>query len=336
MTGVFKLQRKPMSDSTSPIQKIEARLHAITYEALGIHSFELRHPDGAALPAFTAGSHIDLYLGNGMVRSYSLVNRQGETHRYVVGIQRDPSSRGGSRYVHDNVKVGDKITISSPRNNFPLAEAAPHSAFFAGGIGVTPMFCMVQRMAQIKASWQLFYSSRTPQHAAYREGIEALGKPGGGQVVFNYDQVPGGKMLDLKAIIGAMAPTTHLYCCGPLPMLSAFEEACKGRPEGTVHVEYFSAREEAAKGGGFNVVMARSGKTVFVPEGKTILDALLDAGEDAPYSCMEGVCGSCETKVISGTPDHRDMILTESERKAGKTMMICCSGSKSAELVLDL
>jgi tetrachlorobenzoquinone reductase len=325
-----------MSESNNPIHKIETRLHAITWESLGINSFELRRQDGAALPAFDAGSHVDLYLGNGMVRSYSLVNSQGETHRYVVGIQRDPASRGGSRYVHDNLKVGDKLTISAPRNNFPLAEAAPHSVFFAGGIGVTPMYCMVRRLAEVGASWQLYYSSRTPQHAAYHDGIEALGRTSGQQVIFNYDQVPGGKMLDLKALIAAMAPTTHLYCCGPLPMLAAFEAACKGRAEETVHVEYFSAREDAAKGGGFNVVLQRSGKNIFVAEGKTILDALLDAGEDAPYSCMEGVCGSCETKVISGTPDHRDMILTESERKAGKTMMICCSGSKSSELVLDL
>ena len=226
-----------MSDTANTLQKIDTRLHAITWEAQGIHSFELRRPDGEPLPAFAAGAHIDLFLGNGMIRSYSLVNPQGETHRYVVGIQRDPGSRGGSRYVHDTLKVGDKVTISAPRNNFPLEESAPHSVFFAGGIGVTPMYCMVQRMAQVKASWQLYYSCRTPQHAAYREGIEALGKSSGQQVVFNYDQVPGGKMLDLKAIIGALAPSTHLYCCGPLPMLAAFEEACKGRPEGTVHVE---------------------------------------------------------------------------------------------------
>jgi len=326
-----------MTDTAAnPIQKIDTRLHAITWEAQDIHSFELRRPDGAALPAFTAGAHIDLYLANGMVRSYSLVNAQGETHRYVVGINKDAASRGGSLYVHDTLKVGDKLTISAPRNNFPLNEAAPHSVFFAGGIGVTPMYCMLQRMSEIKASWQLFYSSRTPVHAAYRQGIESIGKSSGQAVQFNYDQVPGGKMLDLKAIIAAIPPTAHLYCCGPLPMLAAFEEACKGRPEETVHVEYFSARETAATGGGFNVVLQRSGKTVFVAEGKTILDALLDAGENAPYSCMEGVCGSCETRVISGTPDHRDMILTESERKAGKTMMICCSGSKSGELVLDL
>lgn len=228
------------------------------------------------------------------------------------------------------------MTISAPRNNFPLNEKAPHSVFFAGGIGVTPMFCMVRRMADLGASWKMYYSARTPEHAAYRDGIEALAKHASREAVFNYDQVPGGKMLDLKAIIGAIAPDAHLYCCGPTPMIQAFEKACEGRDPATVHVEYFTAVEEAATGGGYKVVLARSGRSVVVPEGKTMLDALLDAGIDVPYSCMEGVCGSCETKVISGTPDHRDMILTESERKANKTMMICCSGSKSAELVLDL
>jgi tetrachlorobenzoquinone reductase len=128
----------------------------------------------------------------------------------------------------------------------------------------------------------------------------------------------------------------HLYCCGPIPMLEAFEKACESLPHERMHVEYFSAKEAPATAGGFNVVLQRSGKTVFVPEGKTILDALLDAGIDVPFSCTEGVCGTCETRIVSGTPDHRDLILTESERAANKTMMICCSGSKSPELVLDM
>ncbi len=322
--------------AVNPIQKIETRLQSISWQAEGIHSFELRPYGGGSLPEFTAGAHIDLYLANGMVRSYSLVNPQGDTTRYEVAVNRDAVSRGGSRAMHDTLKVGANITISVPRNNFPLNESAPHSVFVAGGIGITPMYCMMQRLAEIKASWELLYSSRTPQHAAYREPIEAIGQRSGRKVLLNYDQVPGGKMLDLKAIVAATAPDTHLYCCGPLPMLAAFEAACEGRAPETVHVEYFSARDEAATGGGFTVKLSRSGKSVFVPEGKTILDALLDAGEDVPYSCMEGVCGSCETKVISGTPDHRDMILTDAERMAGKTMMICCSGSQSTELVLDL
>jgi ferredoxin-NADP reductase len=318
------------------IQKLEARLHAITWQAQGIHSYELRPRDGKPFPGFTAGAHIDLYLPNGLVRSYSLVNPQGETGRYLIAVNRDAASRGGSTSVHDQLRVGDTVTLSAPRNNFPLAEDAVHTVLIAGGIGVTPLWCMVQRLAQIGASWQLYYSARTRAHAAFHDEIEALGKRAGANVLFNFDQEPGGKMLDLGAIVARAVPRAHLYCCGPLPILAAFESACAGRDPATVHVEYFSAPAAPVTTGGFTVVLSRSQKSVFVPEGKTILDALLDAGMDVPFSCMEGICGTCETKVLAGVPDHRDLILTESEKQAGKTMMICCSGSKTAELVLDL
>jgi vanillate O-demethylase ferredoxin subunit len=318
------------------IQKLEARVHAITWQAQGIHSFELRPQAGAQFPAFTAGAHIDIYLPNSLVRSYSLVNKPGETHRYVIAVNKDAASRGGSKAVHEQLRVGDVVTISAPRNNFELKEDAPHTVLIAGGIGVTPLFCMMQRLAEIGRPWEMFYSARTRQLMAYRDEIDALAKQCGGKVVFNLDQEPGGKMLDLKDIVSKIPADAHLYCCGPNPMLKAFEAACEGRNPDTVHVEYFTAEEAPATEGGYNVVLNRSKRTVFVPEGKTILDALLDAGVDVPFSCTEGVCGTCETKVLSGTPDHRDLILTESERKAGNTMMICCSGSKSAELVLDL
>jgi ferredoxin-NADP reductase len=318
------------------IKRLEARLHAITWQAQGIHSYELRPQAGTVFPAFTAGAHIDLYLPNGLVRSYSLVNPQGETHRYVVAVNRDAASRGGSRLVHEQLRVGEAVTISTPRNNFELNEKAPHTVLIAGGIGVTPLYCMMQRLTELGASWQLFYSARTRTLAGFHDDIEALGKRAGRSVLFNFDHEPGGKMLDMGAIVSQIAPDAHLYCCGPIPMLQAFEKACAGRDPATVHVEYFSATEAPSTAGGFTVKLNRSGKSVFIPEGKTILDALLDAGVDIPFSCMEGVCGTCETKVISGVPDHRDLILTESERQGGKTMMICCSGSKSAELVLDL
>jgi ferredoxin-NADP reductase len=318
------------------IHKIEARLHAIVRQAEGIHSFELRPKPGTAFPAFTAGSHIDLYLENGMVRSYSLVNPQGETHRYVVAINNDAASRGGSKHIHEAWRVGDVMTIAGPRNNFELNEKAPGTVFIAGGIGVTPLYCMAQRLGELKAPWKMYYSARTRDLMAYREDIEALAKRSGGEVVFNLDHEPGGKMLDLGAIVKGVPADAHLYCCGPNPMLKAFEAACAGRNPDTVHVEYFTAEEAPATEGGYKVVLQRSNKTVVVPEGKTLLDALLDAGVDVPFSCTEGVCGTCETKVISGVPDHRDLILTESERQSNKTMMICCSGSKSAELVLDL
>ncbi len=318
------------------IQKLEARLHAITWQAQGIHTFEFRPKAGAQFPPFTAGSHIDLYLSNGMVRSYSLNNSQDDKNRYVVGINRDAASRGGSKHIHEQLRVGDVVTISAPRNNFELNEKAPHTVLIAGGIGVTPLYCMMQRLTAIGASWEVFYSARTHDLMAFHDDIDALAKKAGRKAVFNFDQEPGGRMLDLNAIVAATRPDAHLYCCGPIPMLQAFEKACGSRDKSTVHVEYFSAVEAPSTEGGFTVVLSRSNKKVNVPEGKTILDALLDAGIDVPFSCSEGVCGTCETKVLGGIPDHRDLILTESERNANNTMMICCSGSKTPELVLDL
>ena len=312
------------------------RVHSVTWEAEGILSYEFRDPAGAALPDFTAGAHIDLNLPTGLVRSYSLCNPQGERHRYVVAVQKDRASRGGSTWVHDKLRTGDIVTISPPRNNFPLAEDAAHSLLIAGGIGITPLWCMVQRLAALGRSAELIYCVRTRKEAAFRAPIEAAGAAGGIKVTFNFDGEPGGKMLDVAATTAAASSETHLYCCGPLPMLDAFEAATKDLPRERVHVEYFTAKEAPAAEGGFTVVLAKTGKSFQIPPGKTILETLLDAGINVASSCLEGVCGTCETRVLEGTPDHRDVVLTESERKASKTMMICCSGSKTDRLVLDL
>jgi vanillate O-demethylase ferredoxin subunit len=287
-------------------------------------------------PEFTAGAHIDVHLPDAMVRSYSLVNPQVETHRYVIAVNKDPATRGGSRYLHEGVRVGDCLTISRPRNNFPLAEDATHSVFIAGGIGVTPLWCMMQRLAQLGLSWQLYYCARTRDHAALLDDIESLGSQAGAKVVLNFDHEPGGKVLDLHAVMRDVPKEAHVYCCGPNAMLAAFQEASRGRPQEHVHLEYFSASAPAATSGGYTVVLVRSQARIFVKEGMTVLDALLEEGVDVPFSCREGVCGSCETKVLSGVPDHRDVILSDAEKAAGRTMMICCSGSKSQELVLDL
>jgi len=311
------------------------RVQVATWEAEGIHSYELRDPDGGTLPPFTAGAHVDLHLLNGMVRSYSLVNPQGDDRRYVIAVQRDRQSRGGSNWVHDRLKIGDTIPVSGPRNNFPLAEEAPNSLFIAGGIGVTPLWCMIQRLAALARPFTLHYCVRTRKEAAFREALQAVSSPGA-NILFNFDGEPGGKMLDIPAVVAGAAPDTHLYCCGPLPMLGAFEEATKDLPRERVHVEYFTAKEAPAAEGGFTVVLAKSGKSFVIAPGKTILETLNDAGMDVPCSCLEGVCGTCETRVLEGTPDHRDVVLTEAERKASKTMMICCSGAKTEKLVLDL
>jgi len=322
-----------MSDVVAPLR---VRVHSVTWEAEGIFSYELRDPTGAPLAPFTAGAHIDLNLPTGLVRSYSLTNPQDERHRYVIAVQKDRVSRGGSTWVHDKLRTGDIITISAPRNNFPLAEGAKHSLLIAGGIGVTPLWCMMQRLRSLGRSFELIYCARTPKDAAFRELMEAANGTASGKVTFNFDGVPGGKMLDLAAVTGVAPPDTHIYCCGPLPMLEAFEAATKDLPRERVHVEYFTAKDAPAAEGGFTVVLARTGKTFQIAPGKTILETLLDAGLNVASSCLEGVCGTCETRVLEGVPDHRDVVLTESERKASKTMMICCSGSKTDRLVLDL
>jgi ferredoxin-NADP reductase len=310
---------------------LRLRIKSATREAPNILSYELRPLEDGELPPFTAGAHIDITLPNGLVRSYSLVNPQSERHRYVIAVQKDRASRGGSKWLHENFRAGDILTANGPRNNFALDESAEKSIFLAGGIGITPILSMIERLSALGRDWQLIYCSRKRSGTAFLESLEK--KP---QVHFNFDEEPGGKMLDVAAVVKAAPANAHLYCCGPLPMLEAFEQATKDLARERVHVEYFTAKEPPAVEGGFKVVLAKSGREFTVPPGKTILDTLLDAGLDIPYSCREGVCGTCETKVLEGVPDHRDLVLTEEEHASHKTMMICCSGSRSERLVLDL
>jgi vanillate O-demethylase ferredoxin subunit len=316
-------------------EKIQTRLHSITWAAQDIRLYELRSL-ATPLPSYTAGAHIDVHLPRGMIRSYSLVDLPGASDRYIIAVSRDPASRGGSHYMHDAMRVGDTIAISRPRNNFELLESASHSVFIAGGIGITPLWCMIQRVAELHGSWELHYSARSADQAAFLDAIAALGKLSGGGVHPHFNDQAGGRLLDVAGAVRGAPSDAHLYCCGPLPMLEAFQAACCERPKANVHIEYFSAPVTGPPAGGFVVSLARSGKRVVVPKDKSILDALLEAGVDAPYSCNEGICGSCETRVIAGVPDHRDVVLTDKDKEAGHVMMICCSGSKSEELVLDL
>jgi len=311
--------------------ELQLRVKATTWEAPGIVSYDLRALDGRELPPFTAGAHVDLHLGQGLIRSYSLLNSQAERHRYVIAVQKDAATRGGSKWVHERIHTGDVVTVAAPRNNFPLAEDAEHSVLFAGGIGITPIMSMVERLSALGRSWQLHYCARTRAGAAFVDRLAQ--RP---QVRFNFDGEPGGVPLDIASIVRSASERTHFYCCGPLGMLGAFEQVTAGLPGERVHVEYFSAKEPPAQSGGFTVVLAKSGRQIAIPAGKSILDALSDAGIDVPHSCKEGVCGTCETTVLEGIPDHRDLILTKEEQAANRSMMICCSGSKSDRLVLDL
>lgn len=319
---------------------LQVRLRSITYETDSIRAFELvALPPACALPPFTAGAHIDLHLttpDGPLVRSYSLLNDPTDTQRYRIGVHRDPQSRGGSRHVHEALRVGDVLTISEPRNNFPLDEASPFNVFIAGGIGITPILSMVARSQSLGTPWRLHYAARTRAHAAFLDRLERLGEGSSGEVVLNFDQAPGGRLLDLQRIADGLPAGAHVYCCGPLPMLEAYERATAALPPARVHREYFAAKEAAATGGGFVVELARSGKTFDVPEGKSILDCLIDIRVEPPFSCREGICGTCEVRVLEGTPDHRDLVLTDAERAANDRMMVCCSGARSGRLVLDL
>jgi len=314
----------------------DVRVKRISYEVDGINSYELVSAAGRDLEPFTAGSHIDLYLPNGMVRSYSLVNDQRERHRYVIAINKEVAGRGGSRFLHDNLRVGDIVSVSRPRNNFALCEQAEHSILIAGGIGITPLLSMARRLDALGRSCELFYAARARHAAAFLDEIEALGSRGRLKVHLDFDDERSGRTFDLSAIVNHAPTQAHLYCCGPQPMLEAFEGTTADRPADQVHVEYFQAREAPAIEGGFDVRLERSNRTIAVEAGKTILEALLDAGIAANHACSEGVCGTCETRVLEGIPDHRDQFLSKEEQASNKTMMICCSGARSGTLVLDL
>lgn len=315
---------------------MQVRVKRISFEAENINSYELVAPGGGDLEPFTAGCHIDLHLSNGMIRSYSLVNDQSERDRYVVAVNKDAASRGGSHFVHETMRAGDILTISHPKNNFVLQENAAHSVLIAGGIGITPLLSMIRRLEALGRSWELFYAARTRSAAAFLDELNDVRPNAHANIHLNFDQDPSGRLLDLPAIVRDAPKDAHLYCCGPVSMLEAFEAETADRPSDHVHVEYFKAKETPAVAGGFQVKLARSNRTIAVGPGKSILDALLDAGVAVSYACTEGVCGTCETRVIEGLPDHRDLFLGKEEQAANKTMMICCSGSKSPTLVLDL
>jgi vanillate O-demethylase ferredoxin subunit len=311
---------------------IKAVLADVTRETGDISLLEFHGYDGSALPPFTAGSHIDLHLPCGMVRSYSLVNCPGESHRYLIGVKNEPDGRGGSRFIHEQLRPGDQIEIDEPRNNFMLCENAPRAVLIAGGIGVTPFASMVPRLEQLGQPWELHYAARSPCSAGFVRHLA----PYGPKVKFYYSAGANAARIDIDRLVAEVPRDTHVYCCGPRGMLSAFEAATAELPSAQVHLEFFGNAGGVAKDGAFDVRLARSGQTITIRSGETILDALLKRGIDAPYSCLEGVCSSCETRVLSGIPDHRDLILSREERNANDRMLICCSRSKSDTLVLDI
>ena len=310
------------------------RIHAISTAADDVFIFDLRSSSKSELSPFEPGAHINLHLPEGIVRSYSLLNDARERHRYVLAIKREPAGRGGSAWMHDQARVGGSIPVSGPTNDFALVETAAHSVLVAGGIGITPLWCMAQQLAARGRSWELHYRAQRRASAAL---LDELDRPGFREHVhlsFS-DECQTGRP-DLSALVGGAPQGTHFYCCGPNPMIDAFRGACRDVPPDRVHAEHFAAAQAPATEGGYMVRLARSDRVLPVLPGQSILATLKANGLQALSACQQGVCGECEVKVLAGTPDHRDLVLTPQERESGRTMMICCSGSLSPELTLDL
>jgi len=295
----------------------------------GVVLLTLRHRDGAELPAWAPGAHVDLLLGPDLVRQYSLCGDPADRSRLRVAVLREPNGRGGSDHVHHRLRTGDELRVRGPRNHFALEEA-PRYLFIAGGIGITPILPMVAAVEARGADWRLVYGGRTRASMAFREHL--VGEYGERVSVAPQDETG---LLDLDSLLAGLDPDTAVYCCGPEPLLAAVEAR---RPNGALHVERFTPKPDADSGAraSFEVELTRTGRTLVVPADKSILEVVEDAGVQVLSSCREGTCGTCETVVLDGSPDHRDSLLTDAEKAVGDTMMICVSRACGPRLILEL
>ncbi|MFY0572332.1 PDR/VanB family oxidoreductase [Archangium lansingense] len=311
----------------------------ITPEAEGILSYELVPAEGGSLPPFEAGSHLDVHVPGGFLRQYSLCNDSAETHRYLIAVQRDAKGRGGSRAMHERVRVGEVLTTSLPRCDFPLLYARSY-VLVAGGIGITPMLSMAWQLERQGANWHLHYCTRSPERTAFRE---LLASPAfASHVTFHHDGGDPSRGLDVRALLATRTGGTRLYCCGPAPLMRAVREASVHHqwPNEKVHFEAFTAEATGAISNRadteFNVVIRSTGATYPVPPGQTVLNVLRKNGLRVQSDCEAGTCGTCLTRVLDGDPDHRDTFLAEPQRNTCRNMLVCVSRARSRKLVLDL
>ncbi|NDZ17011.1 oxidoreductase [Variovorax sp. WS11] len=306
-------------------------------EAVDIASFELVPTGSEPLPSFSAGAHVDVHLPGGLVRQYSLCNDPSEPHRYLIAVLRDGNGRGGSRAMHELVNEGDTLTISAPKNHFPLKGNARRSLLLAGGIGVTPILCMVERLAVAEDEFEMHYCARSAERMAFRERIATAAFAA--NVTFHLDDGAPSQKLDLDRLLAQPQDGVQLYVCGPRGFMDGVLQAARDRgwPETQLHYEFFTGEAvKTAADSSFDVQLARSGRVVHVAAHATVAQALVAAGVELPTSCEQGVCGTCLTRVLRGLPDHRDSYLTSDEREANDQFLPCCSRSKTPLLVLDI
>jgi vanillate O-demethylase ferredoxin subunit len=324
------------------------RVRQITYQANGINSYELVHPEGQPLPPFTAGAHIDFHFRDGSVRQYSLCNDPAERHRYLIAVLRETAGRGGSRALHERLHVQRLVSVGQPRNNFPLAETAGRYLLLAGGIGITPLLSMAHQLERTGGSYELHYCTRGPEVTAFRDVLAPLEEKG--RVRLHFDGGVPAKGLDIAGLLREHQPGLQLYYCGPPGFMGACERACAHWPAGTVHYEHFSAAsspkshmskseleeagDAALSGLGFQVKIASTGAVYIVPNDKSIVDVLGEHGIEIVTSCQAGLCATCKVRYLSGEVEHRDMVLDDEEQ--AEYLTTCVSRAKSSMLVLDL
>lgn len=303
----------------------------------GICSFELCLANGELLPAFTAGAHVDVHLPSGVVRQYSLCNAPQERHRYLIGVLKDPSSRGGSQAMHEWVQQGHTLHISEPRNLFPLVGDGARHLLIAGGIGITPLLAMAHELARQGADFELHYCFRSPDHAAFLDELARAAFAG--RVVLHDDSSTEPSTLDARALLQTPDPGWHIYVCGPGGFMDYILgcAAAAGWPQAQVHREFFTAAPvDPGADQAFDVQLARSGKVFRIPADRSVFEVLDEAGIHIETSCEQGVCGACITRVLQGTPDHRDQFMTDAEHASNDQFTPCCSRAKTPCLVLDL
>ncbi|MFY9210634.1 MAG: PDR/VanB family oxidoreductase [Aestuariivita sp.] len=305
---------------------------AIRDETDHIRVFELTASDGSALPAYTAGAHLVFDLGETGTRSYSLIDWPGENDAktYTIAVQREDAGDGGSRQMH-RLRVGDVVKAQAPKNDFELRDHGGPALLLAGGIGVTPMISMATELQKAGRAYRFVYSARSAQVMGFGKALKGAFE----DIALHHDDT---NPLDLTALMSTLGADTHVYICGPKGMIDAARAAAiqAGMSEDQIHIELFTSAAVADGDTAFEVEIHDTGEVYMIPPGKTIIEVLEGAGLDLMYDCQRGDCGICQTDVIAGTPDHRDVVLSDAERAAGEVMQICVSRSKTPRLVLDL
>ncbi|OAJ51851.1 flavodoxin reductase [Paraburkholderia ginsengiterrae] len=335
-TGVRNFLRR-IRGAASGDARLTVRVAKKTIEADGVCAFELIDPRGRKLPPFAAGAHIDVFLGDGLVRQYSLCNAPSERRRYLIAVLRVNGSRGGSTALHDRVREGDLLDIGAPRNRFALDEAAPRSLLLDGGIGITPILGMAERLARRDADFEMHYCARSRPRAAFLNRL--VRAPFANRVQCHFSDGPVEQRFDIERVLNRQSPITHLYVCGPAGFIDAtmFAARRRGWPERQLHCERFAAHAGKPKlARAFDVQLASTGRIYRIAEHKTITASLAEYGIRIPTSCEQGFCGSCVTRVIDGEVEHLDCVLTAEQREDDGHFTPCCSRAKSDLLVLDI